>query len=65
MSYVDPNTVKLITEIAEGLPPDMQEELLLMVSTWKVDSRNAERWHFVEVLNSNRLEHLITLHMKG
>ncbi|GAV20597.1 PilZ domain protein [Mariprofundus micogutta] len=50
MSYVDPNTVKLISKIAKGLPPDLQEELLLLVASWKTDVRNAPRWHFVEIL---------------
>ncbi len=50
MSYVDPNTVKLMTEIAESLPPELQEELLMLVSAWKVDNRKAKRWHFVEIL---------------
>lgn len=50
MSYVDPNTVKLIGQIAETLPPDLQEELLLVAASWQQDLRNAPRWHFVEVL---------------
>jgi len=50
MSFVDPNTVKLITQIAESLPPELQEELLLLAASWKQDMRNAPRWHFVEVL---------------
>ncbi|WP_176961758.1 PilZ domain-containing protein [Mariprofundus sp. NF] len=50
MSYADPNTVKLITQIAEDLPPELQEELLILVGSWKKEVRNARRWHFVELL---------------
>ena len=50
MSYADPNTVKLITQIAEELPADLQEQLLILVGSWKKGVRNATRWHFIELL---------------
>lgn len=50
MSYADPNTVKLITQLAEELPPELQEELLILIGSWKKEVRNARRWHFVELL---------------
>ena len=50
MSYADPNTVKLITQIAEELPADLQEQLLILVGSWKKEVRNATRWHFIELL---------------
>lgn len=50
MSYADPNTVELITQIAQDLPPELQEQLLILVASWKKEVRNASRWHFVELL---------------
>lgn len=50
MSYADPNTIALITQIAKDLPPELQEELLKLIGSWKKEVRSSARWHFVELI---------------